>query len=48
MPGASSALTNMGDIYQLQGKMREAILSYEQALLRESSLEIEKLDFDSL
>ena len=38
----------MGDIYQLQGKMRDAIQLYEKALLRESSLDLESLDFESL
>lgn len=48
MPGVSSALTSMGDIYHMQGKMRDAIQQYEKALLRESSLDIESLDFGSL
>jgi len=31
----SSALSNMGDLYKMQGKMREAIHHYEGALMQE-------------
>lgn len=34
--GVSSALSNMGDLYKMQGKMREAIRHYERALTREA------------
>lgn len=34
-PSISSALSNMGDLYKLQGKMKEAILHYEGALMKE-------------
>jgi predicted negative regulator of RcsB-dependent stress response len=31
----SSALSNMGDLYKMQGKMKEAIHHYESALMQE-------------
>ena len=34
-PRVSSALSNMGDLYKMQGKMREAIRHYERALMKE-------------
>ena len=34
--GESSAVSKLGDMYKIQGKMKEAILHYERALMKES------------
>lgn len=45
--GVSHSLSSMGDIYMHQGKMREAILLYERALMRSSDAD-ENLNFEYL